>query len=233
MEEYYIFGDSHSHCFRTKFKNVLTFRASSARGLVNKKSTTGTNKLIINKIKTIDAQSKLVFLFGKVDMDFILNYKYNHDDKYKSGDFNKYIIDTVQSYIQFIADNVVNMHIYVCELSMPHLDDNDMLKIINIDGHRKNINSHLCEKDVVCVSQKFSKIIPYAKRCTHYQIFNAELQKQCTMRGFKVLEINKFFKNKNNIFKIPEKYINPVLDHHLKRNIGELYYESLMSHITL
>ena len=76
-KDFIIFGDSHSEYFQDTFEEVNKFNASSAKGLNNSNSKLKTNEIIINRLKNIKDNSNIIFFFGKVDMDFILNYKYN------------------------------------------------------------------------------------------------------------------------------------------------------------
>ena len=220
---YYVFGDSHARCFLTLCE-VFYFPASSAKGLCNQQSISGVNYAIINKLKQIPDNSNIIMFFGKVDMDFILNYKYNTSN---IENYEKYIIDLVNSYIEFIKINTSLKNVFICELPITHINDEYMLKILHIEAHLININSRL-PSDSQNIYSKFTKVIPYNERLNYYRIFNEELVKKCKINNFTLLEINKYFINKNGNFEIPLKYINTDnLDHHLNDNIYELYLESL------
>jgi len=228
MKSLYAFGDSHSRCFQGHVQKVFSFPAASAKGLNNKFSASHTHQKIMSTIQqlTQDKEASLLFFFGKVDMDFTLNYKYNQD---VIMDYPTYIHSIVHSYIQFltsIATALPSRPIIVCEVPMPHIvNDMDLVKIINIESHIDYINSHLGEKEKVSMTS--TKVIPYKTRVYYYFFFNQELQKQCIASGFRFLEINKNFEW-NCI--IPKKYLpEHKLDHHLKDSIGELYMEELLS----
>lgn len=222
---YYIFGDSHAKCFLNLFpNNVYSYPASSAKGLHNTHSKSGVNNKIIDIIASLPEESNIIMFFGKVDLDFITNYKYNTT---KIEDYKEYIISTVYSYIEFIKSNTLNKNVYICELPITHIDDTSMLKILCNEIHSKNINSHLSNNEQ-CLYSNFSKVIPYNERVNLYKIFNTELENQCKINNFLFIEINKYFINNSGDFEIPRKYINKnTLDHHLLPNIVELYMDSL------
>ena len=163
--------------------------------------------------------------FGKVDLDFVINYKYNTT---QFINFKEYILDVANLYIEFVKLNTLNKKVYICELPITHIDDTSMLRIINIEGHLSNINSHVSENDKSIYS-KFSKVIPYNERVLLYELFNTELKNKCKSNNFTFLEINKYFKNTDDKFEIPIKYINNLNrdDHHLLDNIVELFLKSL------
>jgi len=218
---YYVFGDSHSECFLNRHNfQVNYFRASSAKGLNNPNSINGVNQQILNIVNTLPNNSNLIFFFGKVDMDFILNYKYNTTNK---TDFNDYTIEIVYSYIEFIKNNITNHNIFVCEIPISHINDENLLSILHDKRNLDNINLHVSETDKNIYSN-FDKIIPYKERIDYYTLFNKELAEKCKTNHFKFLEINKYFLNEKGDYEIPLKYIkNDKFDHHLNNNISELY----------
>tara|TARA_Y100000389_G_scaffold192334_1_gene219642 strand:- start:493 stop:1182 length:690 start_codon:yes stop_codon:yes gene_type:complete len=223
MNNFYIFGDSHASCFQN-FNNVVSIPASSAKGLANKNSKTKTNITIVKLLKNIENNSNLIFFFGKVDMDFILNYKYNTQSNFEN--YEIFIIKIVHSYINFIKLNTLNQNVFICELPISHLSDQQLLSVIKWEGHMNNINSHLSDENKNIYSN-FNKVIPFQTHLKYYSIFNNELQNICNKTGFKILEINKYFKHASGTYHIPQKYLKNTVDHHLKHNIEELYLKSL------
>lgn len=218
MNKFYVFGDSHSLCFKGVVKKVYYYHASSAKGLSNKKSESGTNEKVCKLLKNIEKGANVLFYFGKVDMDFVLNYKYNVNLKI---DYNNYIIEIVRLYVNFIKNNAINKKVYICELPIPHLNDKNLLTRINNENTMKNINSHLSNR---VTPPKINKVINYAKRLKYYMLFNKELRKECKKNKIRMLEINKYFLNDKGEYKIPLKYINRnKLDHHLRNNVRELF----------
>lgn len=223
---YFVFGDSHSRCFQSLFNdNVYSFSAASAKGLNNTNSISGVNKQIIEKLTSLPEKSNIIMFFGKVDLDFILNYKYNTTERI---DFNEYVKSITNSYIEFIKSNSFNKNIFICELPITHIDDKTMLNIVRFEPHRTYINTNLETKNR-CEYSKLSKVIPFDERVSLYNVFNEELKNKCKINNFNFLEINKFFNNDDGSFKIPLKYINTKnrLDHHLLPNIVELFMKSL------
>lgn len=222
-DEYHVFGDSHSRCFRKLFKNVRAVSAASAKGLSNEQSTSQLGNKIRTWLKLLEPNSKLIFLFGKVDMDFVLNYKFNIEPEL---DFKKYITHLVELYTNFIAQNSSNKTVYICELPIRHLTDENMLKVIRSDGHNRNINKHNDKNGSTDKVSNFNKVIPYSEHLEYYTLFNTILKERCDLLNFKFLEINKYFKDDTGNFKIPNEYKSRKLDHHLC-NIGSLYMQSL------
>jgi len=220
-----VFGDSHSHCFYETFPgNVYTYPASSAKGLSNLNSRSGNNRDIIKKLNSLEPNSNVIMFFGKVDLDFIINYKYNTVDNI---DYEEYIVSIANSYTEFVKLHTENKNVYICELPFTHFDDETMLESIQIENYVRDINSHLSDKDTSEYS-KFSKVIPYDKRISLYKVFNKELKEKCKINKFKYLEINKYFTIEDGTIKIPSIYINySRLDHHLSNNIVELFMKSL------
>jgi hypothetical protein len=223
---YFVFGDSHSRCFESVFKdNVYSFSAASAKGLNNTNSISGVNKQIIEKTTSLPEKSNIIMFFGKVDLDFVINYKYNTTTRII---LNEYVISVANSYIEFVKSNIVNKNIFICELPITHIDDKTMLDIICLESNIISLNKHLETKDK-CEHSKFSKVIPFNERVSLYNVFNEELKNKCKINSFNFLEINKFFKDDDGSFKIPLKYVNTKnrLDHHLLPNIVELFMKSL------
>jgi hypothetical protein len=224
MDTFYVFGDSHSLCFDGICKKVHAFHASSAKGLSNINSLSQTNEKICLELNNINILEKnipnILFFFGKVDMDFTLNYKYNADP---NMNFNDYIINIVNLYVNFIKKNAVNKNIYICELPIPHMNDDNLLKRINNENSMKNINNYLSDANKFDIIH-INKVFNYDKRLNFYLLFNQELKKLCENNSFKLLEINKYFINDKKEYKIPTKYINnDNLDHHLNNVIYELF----------
>lgn len=228
MKPFYVFGDSHARCFEGHAQKIFSFPAASAKGLHNSHSASRTHQKIMDSLQQLpQEEAYFIFFFGKVDMDFTLNYKYNHDTVM---DYPAYIIDRIApAYIQFLL-SVANIYptksILVCELPMPHIiNDQDLIDIINIESHIDYINSHLSDNEKVSTDRACNKVIPFKTRLYYYYLFNQEVQKQCLASGFHFLEINKNFEW-NCI--IPDKYLpDHKLDHHLKDGIVELYLKEI------
>ena len=224
-KDFIIFGDSHSEYFQDTFDEVNKFNASSAKGLNNSNSKLKTNEIIINRLKNIKDNSNIIFFFGKVDMDFILNYKYNTTNM-NHVEFKKYLIKSVDSYIKFIKNNDQKKKIFLCKISILHLNNEQMLRVLKKEGHLNNINSHLSNSDKSIYS-KFNKVIPQNTHLKYYNLFNNRLKILCRENNYNFLEINKYFKKEDGSYKIPSKYIKKQINHHLNNNVVELYLKSL------
>ena len=181
-KDYIIFGDSHSEYFQDTFEEVNKFNASSAKGLNNSNSKLKTNEIIVNRLKNIKDNSNIVFFFGKVDMDFILNYKYNTTNM-NHLEFKKYLGMIVDSYIKFIKNNDKNKKIFICELPILHLNNEQMLRVLKKEGHLDNINSHLSASDKNIYS-KFNKVIPHNTHLKYYNLFNNRLKILCKKNNY-------------------------------------------------
>jgi len=221
MDEMVCFGDSHSFCF-DKIMKTHYFPASSARGLNNQNSLSGTNKTI----KAITAESnykKHIFFFGKVDIDFILNHMINKHDDF---DIDDYINTTVSGYINYIKTlNIRN--VYICELPVGHLPDADLLYVLNSDFNHNCVVSHL--KDKYEKLKVYVKVLPLDERNSHLIHFNKILKELCIINNYTFLEINKYFTNDTNgKIIVPKKYLNTdIHNHHLDDSISELYMKGV------
>lgn len=222
MQDIIVFGDSHSQCFTDTFTTHY-FPASSAKGLANCNSTTNANGTI-KRITQGNKTKNYIFFFGKVDMDFILNHMYNKHDDF---DVETYINSIVKGYIQFIH-SLDLIKVYVCELPIGHVKDKDLLVILNDEFNHKCVGNFLNEKyDKL---NFYKKVIPFETRNFFLQYFNAELKALCEKYDYTFLEINKYFTDPHTgLVKVPEKYVHPGPNHHLKHSIKELFINSLQN----
>jgi hypothetical protein len=212
LHNYIVFGDSHSGCFSSVIQ-THTFSASSAKGLTNQNSASQTNSKI-RLIVESNKDKKFIFFFGKVDMDFILNHKYNLDIHFNMSEYVKTIVINYTEFIKSLGITPENA--YICELPIPHLSDATLLKIINNPVHHYNLNKHLDDKYKPI---RYSRVIPLTKRTSITLLFNDMLKKS----GFNILSINSHFKDK-----IPTQYIRKnITDHHLDDSIHTLYLQAV------
>ena len=228
-----MFGDSHARNFRRSFP-VNSFIASSARGLSNIKSKTGVGQKIRECLKSVDIETNVIFYFGKVDLDFISNYKYNSHDL-NLDELSEYLAETAEIYINYIKSTMVK-NVMVFEPPVIHLNEPDMLKTLQIDHHRMNASHHLSDKDSEDMQPVniHEKMIPRGDHITLYNMFNTKLKSLCTSNNFAFVEINKYFKqppggNIESSYVVPSKYIQGHLDHHLHSDSNELYLKSMNS----
>jgi hypothetical protein len=214
-KEIRIFGDSNTCYFENLYSNTYQYPASSAKGLNNINSRSKVNQKIHSIIKLLSKNSDVLFLFGQVDLSFVINYKFNKNHKFNC---EKYIIESAKHYVNFIKKTTQYLNVYICEVPISHVNDENLIKIIN-SYKKQKIESW--EKSIS------PKVIPYNTRIKHNLLFNSELEKLCRINNFKLLKINDYFKNSSKGYKIPSKYIKKdPLDHHLKDNIVELYLKS-------
>tara|TARA_B100000767_G_scaffold95414_1_gene91801 strand:- start:19523 stop:20185 length:663 start_codon:yes stop_codon:yes gene_type:complete len=211
-----VFGSSYARSFENLFPNTFVFQASTAKGLNNPNSQSKVNKKICSKLNSLQKSSNVIFFLATVDLNFVTNYKYNLIDNFNC---EKYIIKSVNHYINFIKNNIKHLNVFICEAPISHITDENLIKILKVYEN---------QRDNSWIESKITKVIPYEIRNKHILLFNKELEKLSDINGFKLLKINKYFKNSAGDFKIPSKYIRKnKLDHHLKNNIVELYLKSL------
>lgn len=211
-----VFGSSFARCFENFYTNTFVYPASTAKGLNNPNSQIKINEKICFELKSLEKSSTLIFFFGTVDLNFVVNYKYNIIDQF---DCKKYIKKIVHQYINFLKKNTENFNVLICEVPISHVKDENLIKILKLHEKKRN-NFDL--------QSKFMKVIPQEVRNKNILLLNNQLEKLCDNNGFKLLKINKYFRNSEGNYKIPLKYIRKdKLDHHLKDNIVELYLKSL------
>ena len=218
MDKYIVFGDSHSRCFSNVIE-TYSFSASSAKGLNNSNSLSNTN----SKIRAIIEANKdksIIFFFGKVDIDFILNHIYNKDI---FVNLIEYLDNIVENYITFIK-NLNIQSVYICEIPIPHLNDVTLLKVIQSPVEHHNLNKHLEEKYKPI---RYNKVIPLTKRYNLTLYFNKQLHLHCVKNNYNLLEVNKYFKS-GEAYKISADFLKlDKMDHHLDDSVHKLYIESL------
>src|SRR5688572_18893713 len=88
------------------------YPGASARGLNNSNSLLKTREKIIEKVESHKSEDNhFLFYFGKVDIDFITNHKYNTNPDL---DLEHYISECALSYVNFILSlNIKNT--WICE----------------------------------------------------------------------------------------------------------------------
>ncbi len=211
-----VFGSSSARCFESLITNTYVYPGSTAKGLYNPNSQSKANKNIRLKLKSLQKGTYVIFLFGGVEMNFIINYNHNLNDQFN---FEKYIIKCSVKDINFIKKNTNHFNVLICEVPISHITDGNLIKILNFYGKEINHNG---------LKSKLNTVLPQKIRNKYILLFNESLEKLCEINGFKMLRINKYFKISEGNFKIPAKHIRKdELDHHLRDNIVELYLKSL------
>jgi len=214
------FGDSHAFCF-VDHCDVQYYPGASARGLSNMKSTSETNSLI-RELVGFKGVRKYIFFFGKVDIDFILNHKYN---LFENFDATKFITETVSGYMEFVKSlNIAQ--VYICELPLGHFPDEHMLAHVNDQFINSVVYSMTSD---VLEQKKYDKCIPLAVSNQYLCLFNSLVKNECLKNNFGFLEINKHFVVDGEMV-VPREYIQTGhRDIHLKSTIAELYMKELCS----
>ena len=88
--------------------------------------------------------NNLFIMFGKVDIEWVYPYKCREHPI----DFNKFINDTIDKYIEFINEISSNFNtIHVMGIHVPSLEEADMLKCINEYNAVKDIASKSCMEE--------------------------------------------------------------------------------------
>lgn len=221
-ESFVAFGDSHSQCFKPFIQKTHSFPASSAKGLGNTSSLSGTGE----KIRVI-CKEKLykgyIFYFGKVDIDFILTHVLNTKP---DTDFKGYLDTIANNYIAFIKSLCIE-NVYICELTINHLSDSTLLTINNNQQHHINLNKNL---DLKYTSVKYTTVLPYKIRNTYVEHFNSLLEKACIENSYTFLKVNNLFKTESGEYKIPSEYLrSDPIDHHLVDAVlGKSYLKNLV-----
>jgi len=126
-----IFGDSHAECFKNQnceLMNITThvFTSSSALGLSNPNARKQTGNKILEILKTVPKTTKIMFYYGKVDVDFVLNNKLNADPNLSVEDMWALIPSQVERYINFVRPLSREWHVCVMGLFVTHLTDENM-----------------------------------------------------------------------------------------------------------
>ena len=81
-KKFTIFGSSSACCFENLFPNTYKYQASTAKGLNNINSRSNVNEKICNIIDLLSENSDIIFFFGEVDLSFVINYKFNKNNKF-------------------------------------------------------------------------------------------------------------------------------------------------------
>jgi len=217
-----LIGDSHILClenYNNKYNNNLyEFSATSIRGLVNKSSTSGSREIILNLLK-LNKYEKLFLMFGKVDLEWVYPYKCRKENI----NFNEFVDDTINKYIEFINEIKINFNIiYVMGLHIPSLEEYDMLNCVNNYNAIKNVSSKAFIEDNLSLITEIGCLKTRTKQIYY---FNKILENKIKdIIECKYIDINDELLDEttNTCKKI---YINEG-DHHLIRNItGLVWFE--------
>ena len=189
-----IFGDSHSECFQNEHcanNNIVThvFSSSSALGLSNPNARKQTGNKILEILKTVPKTTKIMFYYGKVDLEFVLNNKLNADPNLSVEDMWALIPIQVERYIKFVLPLSRQWHVCVMGLFSTHLTDESMLNNLRVE-------------------QNAVRIMP---REATYEKYTTRLKSECSKYGIQYCDAPIIDKSKY----MP---MNPI-DHHLHTNV--------------
>ena len=223
------FGDSHCEYFKDIF-TIQRYDAASAKGLNNIKSQTQTNQKIRKCIQE-NPNKYYVFYFGKVDVDFGINYKYNENPKL---DLYKFIDSVVEQYITFLESLSIS-NIIVFELPISHLENHYILNYMNKQNVVSYINNYMSNADTIKPTV-YKNVIPWKTRNELILYMGVQLEAACILRRYTYVPINRHFLRNDGSYEIPNSYVyeNRFDDfqeqpHHLGRNICKLYIQSLQA----
>jgi hypothetical protein len=165
----------------------------------------------------------LIFFFGKVDIDFIINHHYNRLPNFNIREF---IDTTVDGYIEFIKSLSIKAP-YICELPYGHVSDEHLLHILNSEFNHNCVASFLSENYDRLTT--YNKVLPLEERNNHLLYFNAQLKARCEMNSFKLLEINKhWLVGPEGPIIAPEYLTEDKSNHHLDNSIHKLFLSEFM-----
>lgn len=211
-----LIGDSHICClenYNKKYNNELyQFSAASIRGLINTNSISQTRTKILN-LFTNNKYLKIFIMFGKVDIEWIYPYKC----KNKNIDFNEYVTDIINIYIEFINELslfVIPDNIYILGLHLPSLNESDMLKCINSNSAINDVSS---KANIDIDIHPIKKIGSLKERTNQICFFNNILKEKIyNINKYNYIDItDELFDYTTNTCK---KELVSNMDHHLIRN---------------
>ena len=196
MSNLIVFGDSHAQTYPDD-PSIRTdnFPGCSALGLGNPASRRQAGSTIRNIIKDTPSTSILAFNFGKVDIDFILNKKYNTNLETTIEDCIDQIPRMVSQYVSFLR-SIRTHDVHVLGLYEPHLTDDLML-------------ANLRSNQEVFEPIDNTRVIPRARGATG--IFSKCLATHCSWANIPyhpapLIDMNKYMPS------------NPI-DHHLDASV--------------
>jgi len=205
----HIYGDSHIVCFdKIADIHVHSYPGSSATGLGNTQSISNTNQ-VIRGIYDGTTDPIHIFHFGKVDIEFILNHKYNKGVEL----FEPLIEEFVTKYMSFVCSlDKTNKQCIVFGITYPHLESTYMLEALHVPIHHVYINKYLQSDSYTPI--RYTKVLPYSKLLEYTIYFNILLKKQCALHGILYYDINtQFFQDTSCIISQYRK--TNQKDHHL------------------
>jgi hypothetical protein len=145
-----LIGDSHCRWMPINDCEEFLCSGGSAKGLNNKNSISNYHNLIIEKVSTPNEDyTKLIFMFGAVDLDFSYIHKLIDNPTMNIYDF---IDPVIHNYVNFLKDNFSHKRVVVLSVGLPTLDDENLktgllnghinaLENVNVDELRNRLDS--------------------------------------------------------------------------------------------
>jgi hypothetical protein len=192
---YLLIGDSHTYAYRRViaadgliyFPLLLLCSGSSAMGLGNPNSKSGSGAKVIKWLRENDAGTAPIFLkFGQVDAEFVYTFQRIRDNKtaYSEEDFAEFSESSLGGYGRFLSDlmqEVIPRRIRVCSIFPPALSDASWA-----DGY---VNGHIAELegitdlDALKASLQKLEMPTRFQRSAAHSLYNKGLRAMCDRIG--------------------------------------------------
>lgn len=201
-------GDSHILCFEHTGQPILEYSGSSIHGLVNPNSKSGARNKILEHLQE-NQYKQVIFMFGKVDLEWVYPYKKSIDP---SLTINDWITTVTKEYLMFLQDVMkINSNITVLGIHPPSLDDHNMLNRIN-SKHSINVvcnQATMTEQDLIV-----KNIDPLFVRNNTCSVFNKIIENLVKELGLTYLPPPQSLFDENGMV---NKTVIVYGDHHLDR----------------
>lgn len=218
----YIFGDSYTGPFRylsNKSIRVYKYKGKTMRG-ISKNDITNTEANNLKKIISEKKPSKVILMFGQVDIVFSIYYEYI---KMKNKNISKYIIETSQMYCNFLKELKTispETEFIVFSIFPLMLDDEEAFHSLYLYG--------IIPRDIMN-TYKERKIFKYKFRESCRLLLNNLNENFCKKNNITYINYdNVFMKNGkyNEIYKIKESKMNihPYFEIAIKGYLKKLPY---------
>jgi hypothetical protein len=206
--KYHLFGDSHSWIINHKDIQKYEFVASSAMGLNNPKSISGSQKKFLNIYNKISKDDKIMLKFGQVDTEFVYYIKLSNN---KIISYDEFAIDSINKYFKFILNNLDLKNIIILSIYPPFLNDIHVKKgITGLHFMDDNFQQKLIEKLNLINIPKINERVKFNK------IYNNLLKEKCNELNIPFIDLETVLLNNND----ESLYINSYANHHIQNKEG-------------
>lgn len=204
--------------------DLLEFPGASIKGLLNNNSKTG----LLEKIKSYNFENKLaIFILGQCDIEFGYYYKsVQNGVKLNIEDFIDDLIIKYDSYLSTVNFDFVLLGINPCVVEDIkynfNVNWNDPVCFtenqINDTG---TLNYEIKIEDHLNIYNDDQVV-----RNNNHKLFNSKLKELCILRNYKFADL---YDDITENDKVMPEFLNPGLDHHLKKNIKifDLLYKKI------